>query len=293
MARVEAENALTRLTSHQQYGGFNLPAEHRSVVEATALLEKMTAAFNRITELQRERSATWTTSGAAASACESWLRDARPPGAELEDWDGPEPQLQKGEKTLLDAIENRRRRVREIMADLHRIRSAPFPSSWAKQRMREAVDQLAARGAPDPTNILENGGEIIWPSMRLTSDVHAAERALAFTEVPDMLALVAWLMKDALIKRLDGEIASEADDAAALTHEARREREAEVLADLLACERDEAGLTWAAMEQSLPVEFRGDMNPLAILQVQMVSVAAHGSPGTSPGHAFDVVFGGR
>ena len=76
--------------------------------------------------------------------------------------------------------------------------------------------------------------------MRLTSEVHAEQRALAFTEVPDTLALICYLHRDAMIAALDREIATEADDKAALTHEAREKAEAEVMGDLLAVERDEA-----------------------------------------------------
>jgi hypothetical protein len=35
--------------------------------------------------------------------------------------------------------------------------------------------------------------------------------------VPDTLALLAWLHRDALVKRLEAEIDAESDDAAALT----------------------------------------------------------------------------
>ncbi len=44
-------------------------------------------------------------------------------------------------------------------------------------------------------------------------------RPLAFHEAVDVVGLVAWLHKDAQIKRLDAEIDSEADDGAALSHE--------------------------------------------------------------------------
>jgi hypothetical protein len=60
--------------------------------------------------------------------------------------------------------------------------------------------------------------------------------------VPDAVALVAWLHKDALIAALDREIASGGDDKSALSHEARQQREAETMGDLLAIERDEAAL---------------------------------------------------
>lgn len=76
----------------------------------------------------------------------------------------------------------------------------------------------------------------------MTSEVHADRRSLAFSEVPDAVALVAWLHKDALIAALDREIASGGDDKSALSHEARQQREAETMGDLLAIERDEAAL---------------------------------------------------
>ena len=71
--------------------------------------------------------------------------------------------------------------------------------------------------------------------------------------MPDTVALVAWLHKDALIAALDREIASEADDKAALSHEAREKAVAETQADLLAVERDESWFVWQAQSQGLPV----------------------------------------
>jgi hypothetical protein len=68
----------------------------------------------------------------------------------------------------------------------------------------------------------------------------------------------SWLHKSALISALDREIDTEADDKAALSHETRQQREAEVLGDLLAVERDEAALVWQAQAQGLPVELRTD-----------------------------------
>jgi hypothetical protein len=102
--------------------------------------------------------------------------------------------------------------------------------------------------------------------------------------VPDTVALIAWLHKDALIAALDREIDAEGDDAAALTHEQREQRESEVLSDLLSVERDEAALTWSAIEDGLPCEFRADCSPLAILQIRLVTTArATELPGTTPG----------
>ena len=57
MARVEAENVLKRLTSHPQDGGFNLKPDDRRVTEQQRLLDKVTADFKRLQELQTVRTA--------------------------------------------------------------------------------------------------------------------------------------------------------------------------------------------------------------------------------------------
>jgi hypothetical protein len=86
-----------------------------------------------------------------------------------------------------------------------------------------------------------------------------------------------------MLQRLDAMIDAESDDGAALSHEERERREAEVLADLLEVERTESALVWAALAQGLPVEHRGDCNPQAILQCRLATMpAGDPSPGTSP-----------
>lgn len=124
-------------------------------------------------------------------------------------------------------------------------------------------EQLAQRGAPDVTNLIEHDGEIIWPTRRVQVDVFNAQPgAIAFVEVPDTVALDAWLRRDALIAALDAFVDEASDDAAALTHEARELRTDEVLRDLLAVERDESALVWLTQSQNLPVEHRADINPV-------------------------------
>ena len=86
-----------------------------------------------------------------------------------------------------------------MKADLHRIESAPFPSSHAKAQMPAQVEALAMQGAPSASSLIERDGKITWPTQRVQSEVHVERLSLAFAEVPDTLALVAWLHKDALI----------------------------------------------------------------------------------------------
>ena len=59
MARIEAENALRRLTNHPHDHGFNLKAGDQRVVAATKALDKATDEFLRLQERQASRAAQW------------------------------------------------------------------------------------------------------------------------------------------------------------------------------------------------------------------------------------------
>jgi Putative transposase len=147
-------------------------------------------------------------------------------------------------------------RARELRADLHRVQSAPYPSSHAKARMREEIEQLARRGAVDVSALVEHDGD--------------SAQALAFGEVVDTVGLFAWLCKDALIAKLDREIEAETDDKASLSPEARQKAAAEVEADLLYIERQTVELVWVAQSQNLPAE-HSDLSPQSVLGVRLIS----------------------
>jgi hypothetical protein len=293
VARQDAQAALSRLLAHQQDNGFNLKPGHPSVVAAQRTLDKATDAFMRLTELQATRAAQWNADGGVLAAVELWLREGRPHGTTLHNFDGPEPQLLKGERSLADAIENRRRRIRELKATKHTIESAPFLSSFCKAKMRAEIEGLAARGEPDVSLLLERGDGIIWPDQRVQSDVYSEQRSLAFAQVSDTLAIFAWLHRDALIKQLSALIDSEADDKSALSDTDRQLRTAEVEADLLATEREECGLVWRAQSEGFPVTYRTDCAAQAILAVHLVTVPRAEAPGTSGDHAYDLIRAGR
>ena len=294
IAKLEAVERLKRLQAHRSEGGFDLPEADARVIAAHDHLAKVTAEAQRLSELDAVRSAAWQAASHTLSAVQDWLRDGRPGGTALEDFAGPPPTLTKGE-SVVDAIERIRRRGRELKADLHRIRSAPYPSRHAKAQMRAQIEALAMQGAASVSRLVEHDGDIEFPTQQLRVTVHNAQPgAIGFVDVPDPVATLAWLHKDALIAALDREIAAEADDDAALTHEARQRQEADVLGDLLTCERDESWLVWTALAQSLPVFHRNDCSPLAILQCRLITAAAvNASPGSSSPHAYDVVNGGR
>jgi len=287
-AKMEAEQRLARLRGHQSQrgGGFNLPDSDSRVVAARELLDKLTADHARISDLYEIRAAAYASASQTLGAVQMWLRDGgRSSGTTLEDHGTLEPKLNKGE-SLMDGIERHRRRVRELQADLHRIQSSPYPSSHCKQRVREMIEEMSARGQPSLSALVEYGRDMIgWPTQMVQVTVHNAQGASGFAEVADTVAMFAWLHKDALIKRLDAEVDAEADDKSALTHDVRQRQEAVVMGDLLSVERDECALVWQAQAQRLPVEHRSDVNSLALLGLSLIAAPAVSS-GTSPGYSF-------
>jgi hypothetical protein len=158
--------------------------------------------------------------------------------------------------------------------------------------MREQITALAQQGAPSVSRLVAVDGPVEFQTQRLSSEVHGAQRSLAFATVPDALALTCWLHREALIERLDAEIDAEADDKAALTHDQRQQQEAQLLRDVLAVERDEATLVFQAQSQGLPVEHRADIDPVALLGVALVPAQRSDlPPRTTMGLAWDLVRG--
>ena len=295
LARQTAAARLKQLLAHPQDDGFNLPADNRSVLQAERDLARVTDDLARLNERNKLRTSAWHAAGSVVAAVESWIRGGIPGNVAFEPVEVEAPRLAKNE-TVLDAIEKLRRRVGELQTDLRRIRSAPFPANHCKARMREQVETLARRGSVNVGALLLHDGDLQFPALSSRALVHnAGPGAVAFAETPDAVALFAWLHRDLLIKRLDAAIDAEADDATALSVEARQQAEAEVQLDLLEVERSECALVWLAQSQNLPLEFRADTNPLALLSVQLVTAPrATALPPTSPGLVIDVLtLGGR
>ncbi|MBA4033543.1 MAG: hypothetical protein C0480_02910 [Bradyrhizobium sp.] len=279
--KLAAERQLQRLLASRSQHGFNLDPTDQRVGLAEETLAKATDDLRRIRELDEVRSASWRDASATLVNVEQYLRLGRPGNTTLRDLDPrPEPKLSNGEKGLIDAIENRRRNVREAKATLHRIASACFPSSYCKMRMREMVEQIAMLGQPDIGNLLEHDRNIVFPTQRVQSSVVGLDDpALAFTEIEHATPFAIWLGKETVIKRLDALIDSECDDKNALSHEQRERAEAEVQADVLAQERIEAALVWRGLHEGLAVSHRTDCTPVAILECEVVTAPRAGSNG--------------
>jgi hypothetical protein len=282
-----AEARLRQLTGHPQEFGHRLPENDLRVQVQQRTVNKLKADMGRLQERSERRVQAWRAVSAALGAVEDWLRHGRPQGTKLESADEIEAKPAKGE-SLTAAIERLRRRCRELAADAHRIRSAPFPSTYAKQQMREQIEALAQ--APNVSMLIEHDGKIAWPTTNLQSQIFNAQPAIGFAEAVDSLGVLIWLHRDAVVAALDRDIDDQSDNAAALTHEARQRQEAELAIDLLATERDESFFVWLGQEQRLPVEHRADISPLALLGLKLITLARPTAlPPTSTGLAVDFI----
>ena len=235
-AQFEAAQRLKRLQAHVSEGGFHLPDDDPRVRDEQRNVKRLAAEAKRLNDRYEMRSQAWTTAGQTLAHCESWLRDGKPAGVVLRDHADEVPKLAKDED-VLTFVERHRRRVRELKADLHRIESAPFPSSHAKQKMRQTVEALAQRGAPSVSHLIEHDRDVEFAtedvSVPIMGNKESPLATVAVWQQANTLALFCWLHRDTLIARLDAEIASEADDASALSHDERQRRAAETQADLL------------------------------------------------------------
>ena len=259
-ARLAAEQRLKRLTDHQQDGGFSLGPDDPRVIAAQRDLKTLTAEARRVSDNYERKAAAWREAGSVLSNVESWLSGGKPSGVVLRDHADETPKI-NGD--LLMFVETQRRRVRELKSDIARIDAAPFPSAHCKQKLREHITALAERGRPSVSRLVEYFADAEFADELRTVPIIAGSKeapvtTMAAWQQPDVLALVAWLHRDALIERLDAEIDSEADDKSALSHAERERQAAEVQADLLATERTECAAVWLAWSQNLPVEFRPD-----------------------------------
>src|SRR5258708_23771657 len=99
---------------------------------------------------------------------------------------------------------------------------------------------------PDVSGLIEHDQDVQWPMQRVQSQVIGAERSLAFHEAVDVVGLFAFLLKPAMISVLDALVDAEKDDKNSLSHEARQQREAEAMGDLIDIERQEAELGFQA-----------------------------------------------
>ncbi|ARN81833.1 hypothetical protein [Methylocystis bryophila] len=169
----------------------------------------------------------------------------------------PAPPLAPGESHA-DAIDAARAEVFAIRGKLQDIDFAPYPSDWCKQRARAQIDALAERGRVNVSPSVDTGAPAIFPGLSFRE---------VDKEIPDGLALVAWLHRDALIARVEREIDENSDDRSALDPGQRKSLRAELEAALLAAERIEEAAIVAAEAAGVLIVRRADADIRSFLEI--------------------------
>ncbi|SDG35316.1 hypothetical protein SAMN05216338_10014 [Bradyrhizobium sp. Rc2d] len=262
------EARIAELQKPRGEGGFNLGSDAPQVVAEQEKMDQARGNLNRLLAVKEARSAEGKHLGELLRNIEQAIA-VRPAGTVAKMVDGEIPAF-KGD--VLNAVENRRRRLRELESDLNRVRCAPHPSAVRKAAMIAQVEALAEQGRPDAASSIECGEPIRWPLERFQCDIfNVAPGAIGFGQLTNVVAFMCWWDREGMIKRLSGEIDECADDASALDAKSRAEKESEVLADILAASREECLLIALAQSQGLPVAYRPDCDLRAILQFEWVA----------------------
>jgi hypothetical protein len=151
-----------------------------------------------------------------------------------------------------------RDKIANAQAAVRKIRNAPFPAAFIKER---AIAQL--RDLSRPININPAALQANEPPLNIPRSYTAPDAS-----APDAMGVLIAMFFDELVQDIDAEIKEISNDADAIDPTERPERIAAAEADLLVIEREEANLEWNALQRSEQIELRPAANPLAILNAE-------------------------
>jgi|SoiMethySBSTD1v2_1073268.scaffolds.fasta_scaffold229320_2 hypothetical protein len=188
-------------------------------------------------------------------------------GTVIDAFDGPPPKLGKNED-ILGAVSRLERRCRELRADAHRVSSAPFPLSFARERLREIVQTWAQQGAPNCSPLIEHEhGEIAWPTRTLRSQIFNVEahgrsplpRSRQWCRCWLFCSVICWSSGSTpcLPRRRTTRRRCQVSE--------RQEQAARIASDLLSVERDLCFWVWRGLDDKLPVWFPAETSTIAIV----------------------------
>jgi len=257
------------------------PEDHPMAVAARRDLTRATAALEHAEGLHQIRRASWSSNAQLVRALEDYL--GKLGGVEIAAFDGDVKSKFRG--TIADAVEQRRRRLRELKADARRVAVAPRPSAYCRKAIGDWLDELAERGAPRLLPLIEQGriDLVTLPEISRSETFHGAAKAdgkfsptatAVIVRTPDVMALMAWLDRDRLQKRLLDEIDNLSDDDDALTDDQRAEAFRQIAIDRLAVEREEEALIEQAASQGQAIARRTDAEGVVF------TTAGHPVPGS-------------
>lgn len=264
--KQDAERRLRRIQDPNQDSFRRTTEDSPAVRELTEQIANLASELVRLREVAEVRGGRSNQAGALVRNVEDFIKNLGDtvrvmPAAAVA------AKTAKGED-LVAAVERRRARLRELEADRRKVLAAPIPSSVAKAQARAQIDALAGRGQVSVAPLIEAGQPFRFAEIYSSIVVDGAGgRAVGTNWSLDTEATIAWLLKDQLIAAVEREISECADDANALSPEARAAKLAEIEGDQLFVQREEESLVETAERNGLTIMRRADASPLAVLGI--------------------------
>jgi hypothetical protein len=289
------QNRIAALTKKRGEGGPGLDENASQVFEERRMLERAEKELARLTTLKDTRSARATVAGQLERAVSDWLLEGGVPGnCELEAIADPplSELLIKADGGRIDAAVARYRREVEGHAEiLQKLRASFFTKAEVDALIADQINSLADAAAPD----ISRAAQFLEPvkfataySQKLAPSLDPkAPPAIVGSEAIDSLGLLCWMFRSEMIAKLQGMVT---ENRAAISQSEREAREAQIGGLMLEAERAECSLIFHAERKGEIIDFRVDTSPQALLGVRLVTRPhADPSPGTSEGHAYDIV----
>ncbi|QND22554.1 hypothetical protein HB774_24080 [Rhizobium leguminosarum bv. viciae] len=262
-AREEHLHELWQLSMRKQAYGFSTEDYEKHRVKIDAAHKKLLS-FNDSPISQR-----WTSQKRLLTRVEAYVASLRATCAQA-----PSPSVKfPSADRLLPEIDKQRTEIATLLADRHEILSKAFPSIEIKARARAEIEELARRGAPDVSYVLNHGPSegLVWPDYRTIARGGGIGVVLpgdtGFTSRVDAphLPLLAWLFKDRLLAAIEAEIDANSEDEQSLSLEVRTKKLSEIDARILMAERVDVAMT---RHSGGAADYRDDTDPRAFLGVE-------------------------
>lgn len=278
---IYEEDATTAVLDHAARANAKLtwvfPEDEPQVAALKGVINACFQHIRRLEAVRDPRQALWNERGGFVRNVENFLNS----GVTLRSFAEPTPTLRKGED-VLGALENRRRRHRELVALRHATTSAPVDAVTAKAKIKSRFEMLRATRAPSIERLL-HGGDLELPilEMRATPVFQTDPPSLIAWQQVDVEGLLAYAVPG-LEKLLCAAVDQELRDASPLTDAERAKRLSETDRDLLAVTREECWLVELAHEQGrTEIEYRLDTDPAAAVNAEVIATMASKLPDTS------------
>jgi hypothetical protein len=160
-----------------------------------------------------------------------------------------------------------REQVNQLFADLREIAASPYPSKYAKERIKLWVDAQAH--APNVTPCLDEDADPYLPRQFWSGASLGAEAGVG-VEAPDTVGVLFWAFGDQIKKLLCKQVDELCNgDQGALDPVERVERTAAIKKQILEAARIEEACAYGLLKDEQPIELRADetFDPRAMLGV--------------------------